>query len=843
MNADRARDIFMELVANVPPEGWEARLAELAGGDAELRRRAEQLLAAHRHADSFLEGPAGWLGATVAERAVERPGTVVGPYKLLEQIGEGAFGVVFLAEQQQPLRRKVALKVLKPGMDSAQVIARFDVERQALALMDHPNIAKVLDGGETPAGRPYLVMDLVKGVRITEYCDQNQLTAPERLKLFVTVCQAVQHAHQKGIIHRDLKPSNVLVSRHDATPVVKVIDFGIAKALGQQLTDRTLFTGFTQLIGTPLYMSPEQAGMSDLDVDTRSDIYSLGVLLYELLTGTTPFDRERLKQAGYDELRRIIREEEPPKPSTRINTLDQAATTVAANRKSDPRRLSQLFRGELDWVVMKCLEKDRNRRYETASGLARDVERYLHDEPVQACPPSAWYRLRKFARRYKGSVLAAGLVVLALVGGVIGTSIGLVHADKARQREAQQRRIAEDREAETRAVLEFVEGKIFAAARPEGQEGGLGHDVKLRKALEEALPFVDKSFPNQPLVEARLRQTLGTSFAYLGEWKTAEEQFTKARDLYELHRGADHPDTLKSMNDLARSYFRLRKYDEALELRQHIVELRSRSLGPDHPDTLQSKNNLANSYARVRKFDKALELHTETLELRKDKLGNNHKDTLQSMHNVANCYAALGQTREALKRHKETLALRQKNLVPNHPDTLRSMNNVAFLYSALGQDAEALNYYDRTLTGRRDKLGLTHPDTLESMNALAWVLANCPNQSLRNPERAVDLAKQAVKLAPKNGRFLNTLGAAHYRASDWNGAVLALTKSTKFGKGGDATDWFFLAMAHWRLGDKDQGRKWYARAVQSMKDKKKQQDEELRRFRAEAAELLESEKK
>jgi len=438
------------------PDARRAYVERECGGDQGLKDRIEALLRVYDQERSFLRSPVEGMRVTEDRPPGERFGAVIGPYRLLEQIGEGGFGVVYMAEQQHPVRRKVALKVLKPGMDTRQVVARFEAERQALALMDHPNIAKVLDGGETASGRPYFVMDLVRGIPVTEFCDQNHLPVRPRLELFVTICQAVQHAHQKGIIHRDLKPTNVLVTMHDSTPspfplpqggeggvrgVVRIIDFGIAKALGQKLTEKTLFTSFAQMVGTPLYMSPEQAEMSGLDIDTRTDIFSLGVLLYELLTGTTPFDRERLNTVPFDELRRIIREEEPARPSARITTIGPAAATMSTNRQSDPKRLSRLFRGELDWIVMKCLEKDRTRRYQTANGLARDIQRYLNEEPVEACPPSAGYRLKKFARRNKGSLAVAAGVFLAVT--VTAGSIGWAVRDRAaRQAEIEQTEIA-----------------------------------------------------------------------------------------------------------------------------------------------------------------------------------------------------------------------------------------------------------------------------------------------------------------------------------------------------------------------------------------------------------------
>src|SRR5579883_1703037 len=414
-----AKAIFLEALEHQTPDELHCFLDEACCSDTAVRARVEELLQAHKDAGNFLGGPHP-LDAKQDEPVAEGPGTVIGPYKLLEQIGEGGMGLVFMAEQTRPVRRRVALKVIKPGMDTRQVVVRFEAERQALALMDHPNIAKIHDAGTTASGRPYFVMELVRGVSITDFCDQRRFTTRQRLELFVTVCQAVQHAHQKGIIHRDLKPSNVLVTLHDVIAVPKIIDFGIAKATTQPLTERTLFTNFAQMMGTPLYMSPEQAEMNGLDVDTRSDVYSLGVLLYELLTGTTPFESQAMKTVGLDELRRMIREEEPPTPSQRLSTLNaQVCETVSERRGVDVRRLRQMFRGELDWIVMKALEKDRNRRYESASALAADVQRYLNDDTVSACPPSAGYKLRKFAHKNKKLLVTAATFCLVLTAGVV----------------------------------------------------------------------------------------------------------------------------------------------------------------------------------------------------------------------------------------------------------------------------------------------------------------------------------------------------------------------------------------------------------------------------------------
>jgi serine/threonine protein kinase/tetratricopeptide (TPR) repeat protein len=718
-------EIFHQALARTRLEERAAYLEQACAGNPVQRSAVEALLRANVGASGFMDRPAFASIATVEELVSERPGAVIGPYKLLEQIGEGGFGVVFMAEQQQPIRRKVALKVLKPGMDTKQVIARFEAERQALALMDHPGIARVFDGGATDSGRPYFVMELVRGLSLTDYCDQNNLPIHQRLELFVNVCQAVQHAHQKGVIHRDIKPSNILVTLHDGVPVAKVIDFGIAKAMGQQLTEKSLFTNFAQMIGTPLYMSPEQAEMSGLDVDTRSDIYSLGVLMYELLTGTTPFCKERLRQAGFDEMRRIIREEEPPKPSTRMSTVGQAATTASETRRGDPRKLSRLFRGEPDWIVMKALEKDRNRRYETASAFAADVQRYLNDEPVHACPPSSAYRLRKFARRNKGPVLAVAIVLLCLVGGVIGTTWGMVRAieaDDATHAEVikkdQARTQAEEEAAIAAAVNNFLQNDLLAEAAPD--KNPRCNKVTVEELLARAAARIAGKYDKQPRVEGAIRRTIGETYRSLGNFPAAQTHLERALQIHSDVLGEEHPETLVSTYKLALLYMDQDRFSKAEPLLTKTLQLRRLVLGMDHPDTLASAHGLAVIYSREN-FAKAEELYVKTMEDRQRVLGEWHRDTAESMGDLALLYLGRDQFAKAEPLLVKALEIRRRVQGEDHTDTVGSMNDLAILYKKRGQYGDAESLFLKALETIRRVTGDDHPLVATAAHNLGMV--------------------------------------------------------------------------------------------------------------------------
>jgi len=663
----------------------------------------------------------------------EQPGDRIGRYKLLEQIGVGGFGVVYVAEQQEPVRRRVALKVIKLGMDTREVIARFEAERQALALMDHPNIAKVFDAGATANGRPYFVMELVKGDRITDYCDKNNLTTRQRLDLFGQICHAIQHAHQKGIIHRDIKPSNILVSMQDGAPVPKVIDFGIAKATQQRLTEKTVFTALGDFIGTPAYMSPEQAEMSGVDIDTRSDIYSLGVLLYELLTGKTPFDPRELQARGLEAMRRAIREEEPRRPSTRLTTMEEGElTTTAKRRQTDAPKLVHLVQGDLDWIVMKCLEKDRTRRYETANGLASDLLRHVNNEPVLARPPSTAYRMQKAFRRNKTAFAAAALIAVVLVAA---TGISVRQAVRAKRAET----LAKQRLAESEAISKFLT-QVFQSPDPARD----GRTITVAETLGAAAKKLESELTNQPARRAKLQATLGSTYYALGLYREAIPLQEKVRDYDLAASGPEDPNTLSSMNNLALSYKEAGRRDDALKLWEEALALHRKVNGPENPDTLLVMNNLATCYDDAGRLEEALKLREEVLELRRKALGLEDPVTLSAEHNLANSYEEAGRRDEALKLREEVLPLRRKVNGPEHPETLKAMQSLANSYDDAGRREEALKLKEELLALRRKVLGPEHPDTLTAMGNLGISYADAGRR-----DEALKLREDMLALSRK----------------------------------------------------------------------------------------------
>jgi serine/threonine protein kinase/tetratricopeptide (TPR) repeat protein len=1015
--SSRIKELFVAALDLPDAAARRAFLDQACGSDADLRQRLDALLQAHDAPASVLKQPL----AALADAGVDMPvqpaatasfsvpeadvGTVIGPYKLLQQIGEGGMGTVYMAEQAEPVQRKVAIKLIKPGLDSRQVIARFEAERQALAVMDHPNIAKVHDAGTTQSGRPYFAMELVKGIPITKYCDQEHLTPRERLELFIPICQAVQHAHQKGIIHRDLKPSNVIVGIYDGKPVPKVIDFGVAKATAQKLTERTVFTEVGQIIGTLEYMAPEQAELNNLDIDTRADIYSLGVILYELLTGYPPFTAKELRQAGFEGMLRMIREIEPPKPSTRLSTSDQLPS-IAANRKVEPKKLTRLVYGELDWVVMKCLEKDRGRRYETASGLARDIERYLADEAVQACPPSAGYRFKKFARRHKTALAASAVVAVSLLLGIAASTWQAFRATRAEEEANRQR---DEAQANFRKAREAVDKYFTLVSEEQLLDMPLLQDFR-KKLLETALGAYQEFLSQKgddPLVLAdlaaahfRVAQIMFRIGHQVRAWlphnrqaiEIIERLIAEQRDtpqvqqrLAGVYRGEadpvvnvyerspqegprevlgylvrmiafyekfvrDDPSNEVLRNDLAglmlyaadtngsmgRHEEAIAHVERAIAIWEELVRANpsyrgnlpaaygvatyvygalgrtndqrravdrsfvlSEQLAKESPANANLQLQLAGCYRNKAQISRTPAEHEKDLRESLAILDALHKDypTVKRYHlDWANARLELAELRKDFNGVKESY------------DRLEELGQLAWWqYKLRGAAHFQLKHYDKALadiakaveldpgdalwwipfasvascpdegfrkgmlaladktierTGGKDGDAFLLRGSLYAVmgqhnsaaadlnkaielnsafaplwNNVAWFLATGADSKVRDPKRAVEMAMRAIKLAPKEGSSWNTLGVAHYRAGDWKAALDALVKSMEVRKGGDSFDWFFLAMAHWQLGQRDEARKWYKKSVEWM-EKNNPRDEELIRFRAEAEGLL-----
>ncbi len=715
------RSIFDE-AAELDDAGERAAFLQLAcGDDADLRGKVVDLLRAHKQPAGFLDAPVpGAAQKTIPAPPTEKPGDRIGRYKLLEQIGEGGCGTVYMAEQEEPVRRRVALKVIKLGMDTKSVIARFEAERQALALMDHPNIAKVLDAGATETGRPYFVMELVHGIRITDYCDQNSLPTGERLALFIQVCQAIQHAHQKGIIHRDIKPSNILVTLHDGVPVPRVIDFGIAKATtGQRLTDKTIFTAFEQFIGTPAYMSPEQAEMSGLDVDTRSDIYALGILLYELLTGKTPFDAKELLNAGLDAMRRTIREKEPLRPSTRLITMLEAdRTTVARHRQTESAKLTALLRGDLDWIVMKALEKDRTRRYETAGGFATDIQRHLNHEPVLARPPARLYRFQKLVRRNKLAFAAASAVLAALIIG-LGLSTWLFTKEK----DARQRAVAAESEAKaearkSRQVARFLEDMLDGVA----PSVALGRDTAmLREILDKTAQRVAKDLAGEPEVQVEIRSTLAWAYHDLGLYKQMERLARETLGMAQASLGDEHWAVADASLQLGDALTHLGNFEEAETFTRKALALRGR-IGAENVYVANSLNGLANVLCERGMLLEAETMHREVLAMTRRLRGAEHPNVANTLNNLAAVLHKEGRLDQAGAMHREALAMRKKLRGNEHPDVANSLHNLAGVLADQDKLAESETLYREAVALRRKFLGNEHPELAGTLAGMAGVL-------------------------------------------------------------------------------------------------------------------------
>ncbi len=648
------------------------------------------------------------LDATRPPSEGERHAGTIGPYQLLRKVGEGGMGEVWLADQTRPVQRQVAVKVIKAGMDTAQVVARFEAERQALAMMDHPAIAKVFDGGTTPDGRPYFVMEYVRGEPITDYCDRMTLPLRDRLELFASLCDGVQHAHQKGVIHRDLKPSNVLVTVSDDRATPRIIDFGIAKATARRLIDKPFFTEVGGFVGTPEYMSPEQADPSELDVDTRTDVYSLGVILYELLVGTLPHDREALRAGGIDHVRRVLFDEDPRKPSMRV---DRVATAIAGKRRLPPTKLVQAVRGDLDWVTLKALERDRTRRYPTANALALDVRRHLANEPVSAGPPTTRYKVGKFVRRHVVGVASAAAAILGLL---VFTAVLAFQAERL----AVERDRANQEAATATQVTQFLIS-LFNVSDP-GE--ARGNSLTAREALDTGAERLDRTLRDQPLVRVRLATAIGTVYTNLGLYSAGQPLLERAVEVARAAAGDDHPDTVAAMNALAAVFWYRREWERSIELYQRVFDALRKTLGESDRSTLRAKFDLSSAYQGAMALPEAERLLRATLEAQRITLGADDPDTLSSLNNLQGLYFQMKRYEEALPIASEVLERETTRFGPDHPRVLLSTHNLGAIYLELKQLGQAESLLLRALDGRRKVLGRHHDGTLTTWERYARVL-------------------------------------------------------------------------------------------------------------------------
>jgi eukaryotic-like serine/threonine-protein kinase len=783
------RHIFEQALDLATPHERSSFIASACAQDELLRQRVLGLIAAHELAGTFLpdktaSSTMSGLG-DISGSAIESSGapsdTAVARYQLLEKIGEGGFGIVYLAEQREPVKRKVALKIIKLGMDTRQVVARFEAERQALAMMDHPNIARVLEAGATETGRPYFVMEWVRGVPVTEFCDQNRLSLHERVRLFIHICEAIQHAHQKGIVHRDIKPNNVLISIHDDRPVPKVIDFGIAKAIGHELTDKTVFTRSQEFLGTPAYMSPEQTRAGSVDIDTRSDIYSLGVLLYELLTGQTPFDATQLLNAGSDEMRRRIREDEPLKPSTLLNALpSEDRARIARHRKADSKQLPRALKGDLDWIVMKALEKDRSRRYESASAFAQDLARHLNEEPVSAVAPSITYRLSKFARRHRTALAAASVLGLVLVLSTLvsarlairataaeRTALDLLETEQHARRQVDRMlvdlklaRHAADQEAlraraeaaSADAVARFVSEDLFGAADPEVEPN---RDITLRAVLDRASRRLPASLAQQPLAAASLHTTMGRAYRNLGLYGEAVDHLRAAYDLQLRVSGQHHESTLRAMILYAQALHSADQRQESIPLILKARELVTSALGPSHPLNIKCTVLLATMRYRNREGEAAFRLAAEAFAAACETPEAEETDLFSAMHLVGRARAVEtgGAFGDGEMLIKEVLNLSRQRHGDDHLLAARAKHNLAaFYYDSRRKLNEAERLYLDALHTYQRILGDHHDKTLTARANLALLY-----EVLDRPADVLDQHLRLLQFRPVDVRVLNLM--------------------------------------------------------------------------------------